>query len=439
MDKLWQVAMDFWMVLLQMAPYLLFGFLMAGLLSVLIPQRLVERHLSGRGLMPVVKSAILGVPMPLCSCGVIPVSAGLKRHGASKAATTAFLISTPQTGADNIAVVYSLLGGVFAVFSPIFAFASGLVGGILVDLFTHDEHVPAARLPACQEACCDPNNGKSIGRRIRHVFEYGFVTLPRDIGKALLVGLVIAALISALVPKDLFARVLHGEMLSILVMMAVGIPIYVCSSASVPIAAALILGGVAPGAAFAFLVTGPATNAATVAMVWKVMGRKTAVIYLATIAGMAVAGGLILNRIVDVAAIQQRHHHMAEMGPSPVAIVSAVVLLGVLAFAVLRPAWRRAKPEGQGEAPEGHGHGQAGHEPHPGPEVQTAALEIAGMTCSHCADGVRRALSECPGVSAARVDLQAGKATVEGTALDADQLRQAVESLGYTVRAATLS
>ena len=401
---------EFWAVLGEMAPYLLFGFLAAGALSVLVPARLVERHLGGGGFWPVVKAAAVGVPMPLCSCGVIPVAASLRRHGAGRGATTAFLIATPQDGVDSILVTLSLLGPVFAIFRPIAALISGLIGGGLVSLLSepNSSNAPPAQ---CQDACCTQTKQS----RLRQILSYGFGALPRDIGKPLLAGLAIAALISALVPKNFFAPYLGGGPTAMLVMMLVGVPVYVCATASVPIAAALVLNaGVSPGAALVFLMTGPATNAATIITVWKVMGRRTALIYLGTVAGSALAAGAALDAVFHSQGISVKPG-MPWMLPGPVKWVSAAVLLAVLGWAVLRPLMRKRAPavaEGQ---------------------AQAEKLTIRGMTCTHCVAAVRRELLECAGVASAEVDLTTGEALVTGEGLSRDKLRSAVESLGYKV------
>ena len=338
-DFIKSIIIDFWDTVAEMSPYLLFGFFMAGILSVLISQRFVERHLGGRGIWPLVKASILGVPLPLCSCGVIPVSMSLHKHGASKGSTISFLLSTPQTGIDSIFVTLSLLGPLFAVFRPLAAFVTGIVGGTLVDVFGQstedknrvppkytDESRPSEGLDEC---CGDAENSKKIARGLK----YGFVTLPRDIGKAMLVGLVIAAVISALVPDGYFAEKLGTGILAMVVMMLLGIPVYVCATASVPVAASLILKGLTPGAALVFLMTGPATNAASFVTIWKVLGRATAITYLAAVAGCALLSGILLDYIaagVDF-EITARPGWML---PPAVKHIAAVVLLAILTIAI---------------------------------------------------------------------------------------------------------
>ncbi len=333
------IIVDFWGTAAEMSPYLLFGFFVAGILSVLVSQPLVERHLGGRGVWPLIKASIFGVPLPLCSCGVIPVSISLHKHGASKGATISFLLSTPQTGVDSIFVTLSLLGPVFTIFRPLAAFITGIVGGALVDVFSRGKNDAKQPPPKCSDECCA--EGSKTNRIIRGL-KYGFVTLPRDIGRAMLIGLAIAALISALVPDGYFAEKLGTGIFAMVVMMFLGIPVYVCATASVPVAAALILKGLTPGAALVFLMTGPATNAASFITIWKALGRKTAITYLATVAGCALLGGILLDYIAAGIDIEIMMHH-GRMLPDVVKYISAVVLLAILGYAILSK--RKGVPE----------------------------------------------------------------------------------------------
>ncbi len=333
------IIVGFWNTAAEMSPYLLFGFFMAGTLSVLISQRFVEKHLGGGGLWPLVKASLFGVPLPLCSCGVIPVSISLYKHGASKGSTISFLLSTPQTGVDSIFATLSLLGPVFAVFRPAVAFVTGIVGGTLVNMSDREKKDSNRPKEDCSDECCSSSN--KTGRIFRGL-KYGFVTLPRDIGKAMLIGLVIAACISTFVPDDLFAEKLLGTgIFAMVVMMFLGIPVYVCATASIPVAAALILKGLTPGAALVFLITGPATNAAAFTTIWKALGGRTAMIYLFTVAVSALGAGLLLDMMFPDLGLQVRTH-WHEMEPSILGHISAIVLLGVLGFAILGKS-RRVK------------------------------------------------------------------------------------------------
>jgi uncharacterized membrane protein YraQ (UPF0718 family) len=381
-----------WIVTVQMAPYLLLGFLVAGVLSILVSPSWVERHLGGRGLGAVVKASVVGVPMPLCSCGVIPVSAGLRRHGASRAAASSFLLSTPQTGVDSIVVTWSLLGPIIAIVRPIVAFATGVIGGGLTAVFDpeplppgeleaaaeeagacgeegcsaeheHDETAdeaggPAALAGECTDACCDPDHPMADRGRLVRSLHYGFVSLPQELGPALIVGILLAGLMSSLVPEDYFAGLLGCGIGSMLVMMLIGVPIYVCATASVPIAAAFVAKGVCPGAALVFLIAGPATNMATLAALWRVLGRRAAILYLATVAVSAVTAGMLLELLgrwyegIGARAFLMTEAAAETLGPWETA--SAVVLVLLLAWATvvqLRRRWRGAA---------GHGHADAG-------------------------------------------------------------------------------
>ena len=293
---------------------------------------MVLRHLGGAGFWQVFKASLFGVPLPLCSCGVIPVSMSLHKHGASKAATISFLLSTPQTGVDSILVTYSLMGPIFAIFRPVAAFATGLLGGSVVNVVERND-ATADVVEKCDDACC-ANHGKKnwFSRAMRH----GFITLPSDIGRAMLMGIFIAALIAALVPDDFFAETLAvagGGIIAMLVMMVLGIPVYVCATASVPIAISLIDKGLNPGAALVFLMTGPATNAATLLTLSSQLGKRTAVIFLLTVMVCSLASGLILDAIFqgDLSSI---HHAHGAMLPEWFKGGCAVVLLGVLGWGV---------------------------------------------------------------------------------------------------------
>ena len=413
-----KVFREFWHVLGEMAPYLLFGFLMAGVLSVLIPPSWVERHLGGRGFWPVFKASLFGVPLPLCSCGVIPVGASLRKHGASRAATTAFLLSTPQTGVDSILVTLSLLGVTFAVYRPLAALATGLIGGGVVMAFASRPGRVEPPPPPCNDSCCSTLEKR--GKTAR-VVEYGFVTLPEDIGKPLLMGLVIAGFLSAIIPKDFFAEHFGsgaGAVGTMIVIMFLGIPVYVCATASIPVALGMMKAGLSPGAALVFLMTGPATNAATITTIAKTMGKRVAGLYLATVAGTSLGAGLLLDAIFSGKGGWDVEKPLFMM-PLGIKIISGVLLLAVLANAI----YRRSREGGAG----------GGEEPEAG---QRSILKIDGMTCSHCADAVTKALLACPGVRSARVDLKDGFAAVGGEGYDLSVLRKAVEGLGYSAREA---
>lgn len=331
MEFLIKVLLEFWATLADMAPFLLFGFLVSGLLSVYISPSTVEAHLGGHGLWPVIKASLLGVPLPLCSCGVIPVTASLRKHGASRGAATSFMLSTPQTGVDSILVTYSLLGPVFAIFRPLAAFLTGVIGGSIVEFSGAgaDEEI---KEDDCKGACCCEVEGSS---KLVRALKYGFVSLAAEIGKPLFVGLVIAGFIGALVPDDFFLETVGQGLLPMFIMMLFGIPLYVCATASIPIAAAMMLKGISPGAALVFLMTGPATNAAAITTIWKVLGRKTAGVYLAIVASSALIAGFALDLVFDAGEFVPGKSGMWMM-PEWLKTIFAIVLLVVLANSLIR-------------------------------------------------------------------------------------------------------
>ena len=328
---LWQ----FWDTTTEMSPYLLFGFFMAGILSIAVSKRLVQQHLGSKGFWSILKAAALGVPLPLCSCSVIPVSMSLRDHGASRGSTIAFLLSAPQTGADSIFVTLSLLGPVFAVFRPLTALITGIIGGALTSIMDHsvlDVSADAAA-PVNKSCCCSNKEPDHKHNKFKQAFIYSFITLPGDIGKALLIGLVLAALMDTLIPDGFFAEKLGTGIFAMVIMMVLGIPMYVCATASVPIAAALILKGISPGAALVFLMTGPATNAASLAIIWKVLGRTTAIVYIITVALCALGGGLILDQIIGIGTFKVITGSDTMLNPV-IKHISGIVLIGLIAGAV---------------------------------------------------------------------------------------------------------
>jgi uncharacterized membrane protein YraQ (UPF0718 family)/copper chaperone CopZ len=389
---------------------------------VFVSPELVERHLGGSWFGSVMKAAVFGIPLPLCSCGVLPVAASLRKHGAGKGATTAFLIATPQTGVDSIVVTYSLLGPVFTVFRPLVALVSGVLGGAVVSLSDDHRNDKDPSAPQCTDVCC--SDGAERAGKLRRMFRFAFVTLPRDLAGALLVGILIAGLISAFVPAGSLSEHLGSGPLAIMLAMAVGIPLYVCATASVPIAAAAIVAGVSPGAALAFLMTGPATNAAAVATIWKIMGRRTAMIYLLAVVVTALGAGLLLDYVFATTQITPgaMHAHGASAGHLFFRGASGIVLLGILAAALFSPTLKRLSR--RAEMPNVDATGD------------TITLSVAGMTCSHCVATVRRTLEEQSGVRSARVDLGSGLAVVTGQAIDVAVLCRSVGALGYRCAAA---
>ncbi|RLD36978.1 MAG: heavy metal-associated domain-containing protein, partial [Bacteroidetes bacterium] len=271
-----------------MAPYLLLGFLFAGLLKVFLPPDMLTKYLGKSSFNSVLNASLLGIPLPLCSCGVLPAGISLYKNGASKGSSVSFLISTPQTGVDSILVTWSMLGLPFAIIRPIAALVTGLTGGLLTNRLEKKE-VKKEVIQAKQESV------KKQKYSLKAVLEYAFVEMVADIAKWLVIGLLIAALISVLIPDNFFHEFQINGIVGMLIILIVSIPLYVCATSSVPIAAVLLLKGLSPGALLVFLMAGPATNAATMAVVGNNLGRKTLLIYLFSLITGAIFFGLLID------------------------------------------------------------------------------------------------------------------------------------------------
>jgi uncharacterized protein len=243
-----EVLRHAWGVLGEMAPWVLGGFAVAGVLSLWLNARVVRDHFGGGRFGAIVKAVALGVPLPVCSCGVIPLGASLRKHGAGKGPTAAFLMSTPQTGVDSIAVTYGLMGGLFALFRPLAALVSGMLCGFAVEALDGAAPVPAA-LP-------EPEIEAETRPAWRRVLHNGFIVLPRSVGGALVLGALVSAAVMTLVPENFVAERISSPLAQMVLTLAFGIPVYICSTAAVPFALGLLAAGLSPGAAMAFLVGG---------------------------------------------------------------------------------------------------------------------------------------------------------------------------------------
>ncbi len=264
-EAIFGIAKECWLVFKEAAPFVLFGFFAAGLLKVLIPEKTIVKHLGGNGFRSVFKASLFGVPLPLCSCGVIPVAVGLRKQGASKGATASFLVSVPETGVDSVAITWALLDPLMTVIRPVSAFITALATGSLINLLPEQK---GTSKPDTTISCCSANSDSSkqsspkipLLHRLKDGVIYAFTDLLKDIGGWLLLGILIAGVISYFVPIDFVDRYLGGEYSSLLIMLIIGIPLYICASASTPIAAALVLKGLSPGAALVFLARWPSNK-----------------------------------------------------------------------------------------------------------------------------------------------------------------------------------
>ncbi len=395
---------SFLMVVNQMSPFLLLGFLIAGVLHVFVPKRFYARYLSGSNRLAVVYAALLGVPLPLCSCGVIPTAIGLRNERASKGAVASFLIATPQTGIDSILATYSLMGLGFAVVRPVAAMVTGICGGLLVNRFVSDN-------TGCDS--CNTTASAPAGNRLWRVLHYAYFQMIQDIGLRLIVGLLIAALISVAVPDEFFLRFAHQPILQMLAVLLIAVPMYICSTGSIPVAAALMMKGLSPGAAFVMLMAGPAVNMASILVVRKSLGTRFTLIYLLTIIGFAVLFGLIINGIGigdNILAPATTCCPGAIHSPSVFRIICSAVLVLFIFNALIMKFFSRFK--------------------HEAAVTGTTVYKIEGMHCNHCKAAMEDSALKIKGITAAEANPATGTLTVTGSATDSD-IRRAVEKAGF--------
>lgn len=327
MEHIMGILQAVWQIFLDAGIFIIFGFFIAAVIRSFISTETIVRYLGGSNIRSVFLAALFGVPLPLCSCGVVPTAIGIRKQGASKPATVSFLITTPESSIDSIAITYALIDPLMTVFRPIAAFITGFIAGVGEIMFGKKEDTKKIEdidCPHChgegsmrQEAggTKDVKHRHTFGEKISMGFRFAFVELLRDISRWFLVGMLIAGIISYAIPPSFIENYLGQGWRSMFIMLAIGLPLYVCATASTPIAAALILKGMSPGAALVFLLAGPATNAASLVVIAKMLGKRTAVIYILSISACAVLLGMLLNWLynhlgIDITASAGHAHEM---------------------------------------------------------------------------------------------------------------------------------
>lgn len=392
----------------EMSPYILLGFLIAGIMHAFIPQHTFARHLSGRGWKAVVKSAMIGIPLPLCSCGVLPTAVAMRRNGASRAASTSFLIATPQTGVDSIAATWSLLGPAFAVIRPIAALFTAVFGGVAVGRSEDAE---------CTDCAADDHehdeHKSSFVSKTLSALRYGFVDLVSSIGSWLVAGLIIAAIITVYVPDDFFAILGNTPILSMIAVLIIAVPMYVCATGSIPIAMSLVMKGLSPGTALVLLMAGPAANFASFTLISREMGKKAALIYLAAIVVGSMIFGLAIDYLLpkqwfELAGAHDACCHTHEF--SLLSTISSAILAALLIFSFAKRFFKTSKIN----------------------NTMAKEYTIKGMNCPHCQATVAKTIQGVNGVEAVDVNLSTGIASVEGEH-NAEDLIAAVKGAGFDV------
>ncbi len=394
-------------LLLEMAPYLLFGFSIAGILHVLIPSEKIYQHFSKNNFLSIIKASLFGVPLPLCSCGVIPVTAHLRNQGASKGATMSFLISTPTTGVDSILATYSLLGIVFAIVRPLAAFFAGIFGGVLTNLLTKEKPREMNTNFSC--TVCDDRNPHThkIIENVKVMLRYAFFDLIEDTGKWLVIGISVGGIISYFIPTTFVKEYLSNPLLSYTLMVIIGIPMYVCATGSIPIAASLIAKGMSPGAGLIFLITGPATNSATIAFVLGKLGKKALGIYLFAITFTAILFAMIIDFFLLPTGSHAHIMIHSGMLPQWLKIGSAIILIALIIKSFFK--MREKEIKGMGKI-----------------------YKVPDMECRHCVKTIKDNLSKVNGVEEVRIDLKKKEVQVLGDVKE-QMIKTTKQKAGYSI------
>ena len=415
-----------------MSPYLLLGFTLAGLMHAFLPSAIYNRYLSGRNFRSVLNAAILGIPLPLCSCGVIPTAMSLRKDGASKGATISFLIATPQTGVDSIIATYSLMGLPFALLRPLAALVTALFGGTLANYV--DKNDDKSKAEGVEQCGCANEEKTTFSKKIKTAARYAYIEMMQDIGRWLVLGLIVAGLITVFVPDSFFSLFADRPFASMLMVLLFAIPMYLCATGSIPIAVALMLKGLSPGTALVLLMAGPAVNVASLLVIGKVMGRKSLFTYLFSIISCAILFGLSIDYLLprEWFTMPLAHIHSCH-SCSELSYFNTVctIVLAILLVNAFIQKYRRGTssaslvPLKQGDNPPHDCSCQV---------CSTAPLSILvkGMNCNHCKSNVEAAILKIAGVKSVEIDLASGRTVVHGNPNKEDVVK-AVEALGFSV------
>jgi uncharacterized membrane protein YraQ (UPF0718 family) len=340
-----------WDILLDSSVYILFGIAIGGLLKMFLSTEYVAKHLGHGRFSSVVKASLFGIPIPLCSCGVLPAAASLKRQGANNGATTAFLISTPESGVDSISISYALLDPIMTVARPIAAFLTAFTAGFAENIMNPPAKASLTNgeAPCPVDNCCDGiecspqehKNHHTFREKIQAGMKFAVGEFWGDLAGWFFIGIILAGIITTLIPDELINSYLGGGFLSMLLMLVIGIPLYICATASTPVAAAFILKGVSPGTALVFLLVGPATNVTSLSVLVGLLGKRATSLYLGSIAVVSVLCGLILDFIYLKLGIKASAviGQAAEIIPWPVQLGATLFLLAIS----IKPVWRSLK------------------------------------------------------------------------------------------------
>jgi len=410
-----------------MAPYLMIGLAFVAILNIYMTKEFVKKQIGKDSIWSIFKAALFGVPLPLCSCGVIPTTVYMADSKASKGAVTSFLISTPQTGIDSIIATYGMMGPVFGIFRPISALIMGILGGLFINVTNKEKAKPEKKKLSLDVITAPPKmvDGKAnipFSKKAKTSLKYAFADFLDDIVVEFLIGLVIAGAITYFLPTEFLEGTgLKSGILGMIVMILIGVPMYVCATASIPIAVSLILKGFSPGVAFVFLAVGPATNAASIGILSKSLGKKLISYYLFAMIIMSIGFGYLLDFVFNYLEINPQkqlatHAHHEHSGLIPYEI--QIVLAAIFTILVVSSLYRKygSKYFKRDKAIDNRNY-----------------VIVEGMTCNHCVATVTDSLTKVNGIDNVEVDLSSGKAFYSGN-IDKSVINEAIESCGYNVK-----
>ncbi len=407
----------------EMAPWLILGFLIAGILHVFFPQKKIHRILGTKSTRSLLYATLIGIPLPLCSCGVIPTGISFYRNGASKGSALSFMISTPQTGMDSIMVTYSLLGLPFALLRPVAALVTGFFGGLAANILDIKSEPAGFNNSEGRNQVINP-----VKNTVYRMLHYAFIEFLGDIVKWLIIGLLIAALFAVVIPDDFFVNYIKSDFLGMLVILAASIPVYVCATSSVPIAAVLLLKGISPGAALVFLMAGPATNVATMTVIGKTMGRKTLITYLITLITGALVFGFMIDNFISgdfiMKGINMMHSdHEHGLLPDWIKISSGIVLVLMFANVYIHGYLRGRKREILSS--------DENIESNTIHKMKESKIIVEGMSCSHCKMNIENSINRHAGIKKVTADIKSGEVRLLAENIDFNKVKSAVEMMGY--------
>ncbi len=417
---------EIYRLFMEMAPYLMIGLIFVGILHIFFSKDLIIKHIGKNDISSVIKSTLFGIPLPLCSCGVIPSSVYMARNGASKPSVISFLISTPQTGIDSIIATYGMMGWVFAIFRPIAALFMGIISGIVTIFISKNDNneLKSIELKTNTENEIDHysvKNSNNLRQKFNKMTRYAFVEFLDDISIQFLIGLIIAGLISYFIPDDFFRdSTINSGFMGMILMILISAPMYVCATASIPIAVSLMMKGFTPGVAFVFMAVGPATNAASFTIILKVLGKKLALAYIFSIIISAIIFGYILDYIfyyfqIDQNLILSHIHHHTEDSNNILFLSFSIIFSILLVASYYRKIRDKFIIKKEFEV-----------------KNNDTIIKIDGMTCNHCVMNVEKAIKSTSGVRSVEISLNDKVAKIAGD-FNIEEVKKNIESMGYKV------